>query len=142
MRRNPYSGRRRTAPAFSFVPVAIALALASIPSVPAAGAGPAALSIRVAGNHFVDGLGQPVRLLGVNRSGTEYVCMDGRGTFDGPDDAASIAAMAAWHINAVRIPLNEDCWLGINGAPAASSDANYREAIVTYVGRLHDAGLF
>ena len=142
MRRTPDSGRRRTAPAFSFVPVAIALALASIPSLPAAGAAPAALSIRVDGNHFVDGRGQLVRLLGVNRSGTEYVCMDGRGTFDGPDDAASIAAMAAWHINAVRIPLNEDCWLGINGAPAAYSGTNYREAIVTYVGRLHDAGLF
>ena len=142
MRRNPHPGRRRTAPAFSFVPVATALALALVPALPVVGAAPVALSIRVAGNHFVDGSGHPVRLLGVNRSGTEYMCMDGRGSFDGPDDAPSIAAMAAWHINAVRLPLNEDCWLGINGAPAAYSGTSYREAIVTYVRRLHDAGLY
>ena len=135
-------GRRRTAPAFLLLPVLIALTLLLIATLPAIAAAPAALSIRVVGNHFVDGGGQPVRLLGVNRSGSEYACMDGRGSFDGPDDAASIAAMASWHINAVRVPLNEDCWLGINGAPAASSGPNYRQAISTYVRRLHEAGLY
>ena len=135
-------GRRRTAPAFLLLPVLIALTLVLIPALPAIAAAPAALSIRVVGNHFVDGGGQPVRLLGVNRSGSEYACMDGRGSFDGPDDAASIAAMASWHINAVRVPLNEDCWLGINGAPAAYSGPNYRQAIGTYVRRLHAAGLY
>ncbi len=135
-------GRRRTAPAFLLLPVLIALTLVLIAALPAIAAAPAALSIRVVGNHFVDGGGQPVRLLGVNRSGSEYACMDGRGSFDGPDDAASIAAMASWHINAVRVPLNEDCWLGINGAPAASSGPNYRQAISTYVRRLHAAGLY
>src|SRR5438128_12695321 len=94
------------------------------------------------GDPFVDGGGGPVGMLGVNRSGTEYECMDGRGAFAGPSDAASIAVMASWHINTVRVPLNEDCWLGINGAPAAFSGAAYREAIVAYVGRLHDAGLY
>ena len=135
-------GRRRTAPAFLLLPVLIALTPVLIPALPAIAAAPAALSIRVVGNHFVDGAGRLVRLLGVNRSGSEYACMDGRGSFDGPDDAASIAAMAAWHINAVRVPLNEDCWLGINGAPAAYSGTNYRQAISTYVRRLHAAGLY
>ena len=27
--------------------------------------------------------------------------------------------MKAWNINAVRVPLNEDCWLGINGVASA-----------------------
>src|SRR5438445_502366 len=50
--------------------------------------------------------------------------------------------MASWHINTVRVPLNEDCWLGINGTPDAFSGSNYRDAIVAYVGRLHAAGLY
>jgi hypothetical protein len=32
--------------------------------------------------------------------------------------------MAAWHINGEMITLNEDCWLGINGVPAAYSDSS------------------
>src|SRR5207237_7748301 len=138
------SGRRRQAPVFSFVLVCLLLSAPGGRAGVAASAqdSPGALSIRIVGNHFVDGGGRPVRMLGVNRSGSEYACMDGRGSFDGPDDAASIAAMAAWHINAVRVPLNEDCWLGINGAPAAYSGTNYRQAISTYVRRLHAAGLY
>ena len=58
---------------------------------------------------------------------------------DGPQ---AIAAMTSWHINAVRLPLNEDCWLGINGAPARYSGARYRAAIRAYVARLNHAGLY
>ena len=142
----PQSGRRRKVPAFSFVLVSLLLnALPLGGPVGAAAlepASPGPLSVRIVGNHFVDGRGVPVRLLGVNRSGTEYECMDGKGFSDGPDDAASIGVMASWHINTVRIPLNEDCWLGLNGAPAAFSGSNYRNAIVAYIGRLHAAGLY
>ena len=52
---------------------------------------------------------------GVNRSGTEYACVQGWGLFDGPNTAQSVAAIARWHVNIVRVLLNEDCWLGING---------------------------
>ena len=144
MSRRAISGRRHQAPVFSFVLVCLLLyALGGRAGVAASAQdSPGALSIRIVGNHFVDGGGRPVRMLGVNRSGTEYECMDGRGPFDGPSDAASIAVMASWHINTVRVPLNEDCWLGINGAPAAFSGAAYRDAIVAYVRRLHDAGLY
>lgn len=69
----------------------------------------ATLSVKVQGNSLLDGSGNPVRLVGVDRSGTEYACAQGWGIFDGPSDATSIAAMAAWHTNAVRVPLNEDC---------------------------------
>lgn len=103
----------------------------------------AALSgLRVQGNQLQDATGKSVRLLGVNRSGTEYACIQGWGFFDGPSDAASVQAMASWGVNSVRVPLNEDCWLGINGAPAAYSGSNYRQAIVNYVNLLHQNGMY
>ena len=101
----------------------------------------ATLAVQVNGNRLVDQNGTPLRLLGVNRSGTEYACVQGWGIFDGPSDAASIAAIASWHVNAVRVPLNEDCWLGINGVNPSYGGANYRSAIGGYVSRLHAAGL-
>ncbi len=76
---------------------------------------------------------EPVRLLGVNRSGTEYACIQNNGIFDGPHDLPSVQAMLNWHINAVRVPLNEDCWLNINGVSANYGGANYRQAIADYV---------
>lgn len=105
-------------------------------------AAPASITgLHVSGNTIVDGAGQPVRVLGVDRSGTEYQCIHNNGIFDGPSDAASVQAIASWHTNAVRVPLNEDCWLGINGAPAAYSGATYQQAIVNYVNLLNQYGL-
>jgi hypothetical protein len=100
------------------------------------------LSIAVSGNHLVDGNGGTIRLLGVNRSGTEYACIQGWGIFDGPNDATSVAAMASWHINAVRIPLNEDCWLDINGVNPSYAGATYQAAIQSYINLLHQYGLY
>ena len=100
------------------------------------------LSIRVAGSQLVDGSGQPVRLLGVDRSGSEYACIQGWGFFDGPSDQASVAAIASWHANAVRIALNEDCWLGINGVSSAFGGANYQTAIENYVNLLNQNGIY
>jgi hypothetical protein len=99
-------------------------------------------AVRVVRNHLVNRAGAPVRLLGVNRSGTEYQCVSNNGIFDGPSDDASIASMAAWKINAVRVPLNEDCWLGINGVNPAYSGVNYRRAIVAYVNTLRRHRLY
>jgi hypothetical protein len=43
----------------------------------------------------------------------------------------------SWDIQAVRLPLNEDCWLEINGYPAAQySSATYQQTIVSYVNLL------
>jgi hypothetical protein len=96
----------------------------------------------VAGNELLDGAGLPIRLLGVNRSGAEYGCLHGQGVFAGPTDTRATLAMAAWRINAVRVPLNETCWLGINGVPARYSGARYRAAVKRYVRRLRRAGLY
>ena len=103
---------------------------------------PVPLAVSVKANKLVNGRGETVRLVGVNRSGSQYMCVLGRGIFDGPTDAASIAAMKTWQINAVRVPLNEDCWLGINGLNPAYSGLAYRSAIEAYVAELNAAGLY
>lgn len=99
-------------------------------------------ALRVSGNQLLNAAGQPIRLLGVDRSGTEFACIQGWGIFDGPNDAASVSTMTSWHINAVRVPLNEDCWLNINGVNPAYGGANYRAAVVNYVNLLHSYHLY
>ena len=100
------------------------------------------LSISVAGNHFVNGAGQTVRLLGVNREGTEYACEQGTGYSVGPEDASDAAAIASWQTNAVRIPINEDCWLGINGLPAYGTADGYQQMIESYVSALNADSIY
>ncbi len=112
-------------------PFVIALALAA----------PATAGVHVSGNHLVDDAGRTIRLLGVNRSGLEYACVQGWGFADGPTDATSIAAMKTWSIDAVRVPLNEDCWLGINGVKTQYGGAAYRSYVQAFVARLNAAGL-
>jgi endoglucanase len=90
--------------------------------------------------HIVDGSGKVVQLHGVDRSGTEYSCLYGS-FFDGPADQTGINAMLTWNVNAVRVPLNADCWLGINGAPAAYSGTNYQNAIQTWVNLITTNGM-
>ena len=109
------------------------------PAAASASSGPPGLA--VSGSQLVDGSGAPLRIAGVNRSGTEYACAQGWGVFDGPTDDASISAITSWGVNAVRVPLNEDCWLGINGVNPAYSGANYQSAIRDYVSRLQAHGL-
>ncbi|MBV9356717.1 MAG: cellulase family glycosylhydrolase [Chloroflexi bacterium] len=98
--------------------------------------------LSAAGNRIVTAQGQPLRLLGVNRSGTEYECIHGWGLSDGPMDDASVAAIASWGTTAVRVSLNEDCWLGINGSPAQYSGASYQQFISSYVDLLAAHGLY
>jgi endoglucanase len=98
--------------------------------------------LHVSGPSLVNALGQPVQLRGVNYSGPEYACIQGWGIFDGPNDAASVQAIAGWRANAVRVPMNEDCWLNINGSPAAYSGATYQQAIKSYVSLLNQNGLY
>ena len=93
-------------------------------------------TIRIVGNHFVDGHGDEIRLLGVNFAGVEGACVDPgfqQGATDqhpgavfdyqGPNPVvvpgqpdqpaeAFFATLAAWHVNAVRFMVNEMCWLG------------------------------
>jgi hypothetical protein len=97
--------------------------------------------LHVSGNRLVDSHGRPAVLHGVNRSGTEFLCVQGHGIFDGPTDQASISAMKAWGINAVRIPLNEGCWNGESYVNPAYAGANYQNAIKAYVRLLNANGM-
>jgi len=115
----------------------------------AGSAAAAPLSISVSGNHFVNGAGQTIRLLGVNHQSSEYACAEGYGYNDGHMNEADAAAIASWNANAVRVPVNEDCWLGINGQPNNSqsppeelTQAGYQHAIESYVAALNAHGLY
>lgn len=116
------------------------------PGQPAIGA-PArpADGVRVDGNRLVDTAGTPVRLLGFNHAGAEYACVEGTGIFDTPDGGAPteavVRAMRGWRgANTVRVPLNEQCWLGLPAAPAAYAGEVYRSAVRAFVSRLHRHG--
>ncbi|MES1206595.1 MAG: cellulase family glycosylhydrolase [Pseudomonadota bacterium] len=110
---------------------------ADFPDGPVVPVGPPMKGLHIVDNRIVNADGMDVRLRGVNRSGSEYQCLKPAGIFDGPATLASIRVMAAWKINAVRIPLNETCWLGINGVKSGQSGAAYKQAIVAYVGLFH-----
>src|SRR4051812_44092166 len=93
------------------VAVALVTEFVATPSTaPPAGAGgslPGVPEIHVRGDQLVDGDGDAVRLIGVNRSGSEYACVVGgggnAGIFGGPSGARSIQAMKDWHANSVRV---------------------------------------
>jgi endoglucanase len=99
--------------------------------------------IGVRGNELVDAKGEVVRLLGVNRSGFEYSCVEEGQLFEGPTDPASIKAMKSWRVNAVRLPLNESCWLGTGEyLDQTLAGGAYRTAVHQYVEALERAGLY
>ncbi len=101
----------------------------------------AATGLHVVGNHIESGSGQVLTPHGVDRMGSEYSCPNGN-TFDGPVDQNSVNAMLSWGVNIVRLPLNEDCWLGINGYPGNGlSVAQYQQNIVNYVNLLNQNGI-
>jgi hypothetical protein len=100
-------------------------------------------SLHAQGGTLVDGTGKTVRLLGINRAGTEYMCANSQNVFDGPTDDASVTAMLGWHVNAVRLPLNEDCWLTVNSTSADAADGDYyQQNIDYYIGQLNAQGIY
>jgi endoglucanase len=115
--------------------------LSSVEKVPSIYPATPAPALHVSGNQLLDSSDTPVRLLGANRSGTEYACIQGWGIFSGPNDQASLDAMLTWHINAIRVPLNEDCWLNINMGESHYGGAVYQNAIKNYVSLLIKNGI-
>ncbi len=124
--------------------MAVFLVLLCVPS------GAVALDVSVSGSKLVDQRGKELRLIGVNRSGSEYSCSgdDGQGGngyafFQGPTNDRAIKAMKKWRINAVALPLNEACWLGgYGGLNPDFSGEPYRQAIAGYVSRLNARGIY
>ncbi|MEV5954925.1 cellulose binding domain-containing protein [Streptomyces sp. NPDC051987] len=105
---------------------------------PTGGAAPA---LHVSGTRLVDAGGTAHRLLGVNRSGGEFMCVQGYGIWDGPVDDAAVKAIADWKADAVRIPLNEECWLGLSDVKPEYAGANYINAVKELVARVESYGL-
>jgi hypothetical protein len=105
------------------------------------GGGGAAPQLHVSGNKLLNSAGQQVILRGVDRSGTEYACVQGNGVFDGEVDQAAVTAMKSWGVNAVRVPLNEACWNAESYVISADAGANYQNAIKSYVSLLNSNGL-
>ena len=136
------SNRYGSTPASSRATGVVAAAQGTPPPPPPPPPPPSAGGLHVVGNQLLDGNNQAVHLHGVNYSGTEFACIQGWGFFDGPSDDAMVAALTTWHVNVVHIGLNEDCILGINGVNPAYSGANYMNAIVAFVNRLHAHGIY
>src|SRR5437899_5272836 len=90
--------------------------------------------LHVSGNQLMDASNNPVVLWGANRSGGEYACVPHpfngmipapTSIFDGPMDDTAVAAIASWGgVNAVRVPLNQDCWMAHSNIPPAFAGAN------------------
>jgi hypothetical protein len=102
------------------------------------------LAIHVSGNHLVDAENVPVVLRGADVSGTEFACAQSNAVdaYGGAPlaSAATFEAMRAWNIDVIRLPLNEDCWLDINGVEVGG--AAYQSAVEAEVSAAHAAGLF
>jgi hypothetical protein len=123
--------------------VAIVLAAVAVAfgSTSLAASGPP--TVKVQGRQLVDGAGRVVQLRGVNRAVFESRCTyDDTGFNDGPVDQASVTAMKSWKINAVRVTLNDQCWLGVNDLPAGGNAAGYRSAVLAYIRLLRKNGLY
>ena len=104
--------------------------------------GTAAPALHVSGNQLVTAAGATFRMLGVNKSSGEFACIQGRGMWDAPTDQTTIDAMKQWNVRAVRIPLNEECWLATANVPAGGTKgAAYQQAVKDWVNLLVANGI-
>jgi hypothetical protein len=111
------------------------------------GAPQGASDLHVVGNTLVD-RGKVVRLLGVDHAGTEYACVgggdgsQGYAIFDGPSDDSLVMPMLTWKVNAIRLPLNEACWLGTGVVNPQYSGTNYTSALKQFVSMIRSHGMY
>jgi len=100
-------------------------------------------ALRVSGNKIVTSAGTPYSLYGVNRSGGEFECIKNRdGIWNGPMDQASVTAMRSWKVRAVRVPVNEECWLGTTSNPVPEySGVAYQNEVKRYAALLIQNGI-
>eukprot|EP01133_Synstelium_polycarpum_P013423 gene13423-15817_t len=97
--------------------------------------------LHVVGKHILNNKNEIIQLRGANRPGTEYSCVQYQKIFDGPSDNEHVLDMKKWNMNAVRVPLNEDCWLGTNAKETEYFGKKYVQAITAYVNSITDANM-
>jgi hypothetical protein len=97
---------------------------------------------QVSGNHILDArTGRPWVPHAVNWPSFEYACQQGWGYTQGGATDAAATAMRAWGIDAVRLPLNEQCWLGTDANPHYGTVSGYRAAVRAWVDILNAHGI-
>ena len=118
--------------------VAVLLASGLVAVQPAAAAVVAPTPV-VQGNKLVDSrTGATFVPHGVNIPGLEYSCVQG---WRALPDANEFTTIASWKVNTVRLPLNESCWLGLDGSPQGSSVTQYKADVAAWVSGAVAAGL-
>lgn len=110
------------------------------------------LSVAVSGSNLISGSGNPMRLLGCNVSGLESgIIFDVSNSTNFWQSSnfpsrPSFALMASWGQNCVRLPLNEDCWLGLTvqtipGTSKILAGAAYRAEVAACVAAANAVGM-
>ena len=99
-------------------------------------------TVKVSGKNFVNGSGQVLKLAGVDvpsftYSGFNLPCVYGNGD---SNFLSEVPAIATWKVNVVRIGLDEDCWLNINGVSGGGQA--YQTALSNYVTSLHNNNMY
>jgi endoglucanase len=121
--------------------VAALVGFTQLPSTPATATSPSAPTPVVVGNRIVDSrTGNTFIPHGANWPSFEYACSEGWGYSQGGDTDAAAAAMVSWGINTVRLPLNEDCWLGSDASDYGNA-ADYQAAVAAWVSILKAHGI-
>jgi endoglucanase len=77
---------------------------------------------------------------GANWPSFEYACSEGWGYSQDDDTNAAAAAMVSWGINAIRVPLNQNCWLGSDSSDYGTAAA-YQAAVAAWVTILNSHGI-
>jgi len=97
---------------------------------------------KVLGNRLVDArTGQVWTPHGSSWPALEYACVQ---NWAPALDLESMITAAEWGMDVVRIPLNQDCWLGADGAPVganAGTMQQYRARVQSWVNEAHAAGM-
>jgi endoglucanase len=112
-------------------------------SIPAAATAstPTAPTPVVVGNRIVDSRTNTTWIPhGANWPSFEYACSEGWGYSQDDDTNAAAAAMVSWGINAIRVPLNQNCWLGSDSSDYGTA-AGYQAAVAAWVGILNAHGI-
>jgi hypothetical protein len=130
---------RGLAPTVALIATCLAVVVSPGGGTAAAVAGP--VQPKVVGNQLVDARTNATWVPhGANWPDLEYACVQG---YIPDHPLLETQTMASWGIDVVRLPLNQDCWLGTDSAPTAGagSAAQYRARVKARVDAIHASGM-